>query len=651
MDNTPGLGYNSNSISYFLIFQNPNVDLKWLRPMWRTGQQHVLQLQPFSSFIGNPYVTLYENVNPSEKHSTTNMLSTNLKLSKNFSLQLRASIDLSAEQCEQHRTVSDVVYGSGSFKKQNIFQYETNGDALLTYHNSFVNGLHMNVAVGGNMMKNYYDMLSASVTGLMTPGIYKLANGVSSPSVVTTIQQKVINSVYFASNFSWEDKIFLDVTGRNDWSSTLPANHRSFFYPSVTTSVLMNELVKLPQQISLLKLRASWAQVGNDTSPYKTSEYYTTSDFAGSAQLSTTLFNAHLKPEKESNFETGMDLRLFKNRVGIDFAYYNNRTKNQILSAPVDPSSGYTSAVINSGCVRNRGYELTLNLLPVMSSTFNWKTSLNWSRNENKIISLSSDADDNQTIASIGSVSLIGTVGGSTADLWGYKLNRDENGNVIIGSNGVPTRTAAIERVGSAYPAWKWGWVNEFRYKNITVSVQIDGQHGGLIYSQSYYKMSEQGKLKSSLNGRLPGTHYYMDASDSRIANAGLTPLSGVYMVADGVMASAGGYVPNTNISTVNDFNKEYYRIGNVETNSFSASYLKIREARIQYEFGKKLLQYIPFTKAVLAVYGRNLLCVTHFPLFDPETAALSGSTQYQGIETGSLPTSRIWGVNLSLTF
>ena len=167
--------------------------------------------------------------------------------------------------------MSDRVFPNGYFKKQNIIDYEINSDALLTYHNSFSNGLNVNAAVGGNIMYSYYDLLSAAVIGLNTPGVYSLANGVSDPQVRTTIYKKQVNSLYFTANFSYKNKLFLDITGRNDWSSTLPKNNRSFFYPSVSVSCIINEMVRMPEQINLLKLRASWAQVGNDTDPYKTS--------------------------------------------------------------------------------------------------------------------------------------------------------------------------------------------------------------------------------------------------------------------------------------------------------------------------------------------------------------------------------------------
>lgn len=279
--NTPQLTYNSNSLSYFLIFMNPNFNLDWFKPMWYKGKENIKQIRPFSGYLPNPHVLLYEATNPAKKHSFNGNISANFTINRFLDLQLRSGMQATAQQQEQHRPWDDKVYPTGFFKKQNIFDYEVNSDVLLSYHNSFDNGFNVNASVGGNMMQSYYDLLSASVTGLNTPGVYNLANGVSSPLVNTTIRKKRVNSLYFMANLAYKDMLFLDLTGRNDWSSTLPKQHRSFFYPSVSLSAVVNSIAKLPSWIHLLKVRASWAQVGNDTDPYKTSPYYTTSDFAG----------------------------------------------------------------------------------------------------------------------------------------------------------------------------------------------------------------------------------------------------------------------------------------------------------------------------------------------------------------------------------
>lgn len=652
IENTPALGYNSNSISYFLIFQNPNVDLDWLRPKWRTGKENVQQLQPYSTYIGNPFVTLYESTNPAKKNSIVSNLSATVTFNRRLELMLRTGAQLSNDERQQRRPVSDVVFGNGFYKEQSIFDFETNNDALLTYRDTYSNGLKLNVSLGGNMMYSRYKSLSASVVGLVTPGVYKLTNGASAPHVVSNLKEKALNSIYSALNLSWKDIIFLDVTGRNDWSSTLPASSRSFFYPSVSTSVLINEFVQLPEQLSFMKVRGSWAQVGNDTEPYKTGLYYVAGDFPGSVTTPTTLFNADFKPEISTSYEAGMDLRMFNNRLGMDFTFYYNQTRNQIIDAPMDPTTGYTRATINSGNVRNRGYELQLTATPVQNKNFRWSTIVTWARNENKILSLAEGMDENQLIGSVGTVSVIGRVGGSTGDLWGYKTACNEYGEPLIESNGLPAQSNELQYVGSAYPAWKAGFINEFTYKGVRVSIQFDGQYGGIVYSQAHHKMTEQGKLKHTLNGRLPGTQYYMSADDPRIAEAGLTPLDGAYMIAPGVVKNAdGSYSPNKKVVTVEAYYKEQYRRANVETNSFDASYLKLREARVEYSFNKRLLRNTPFQNLSLAVYGRNLAMWTKFPLFDPEAAALNGGSIVPGVEMGQLPSARNFGFNVNVTF
>lgn len=650
-DNLPSVGYSSNSIAYFLIFQNPSIDLDWYRTMWIKGEENVTQSQPFSKNIGNPFLTLYECVNPTEKHSNISMLSANLKLNNHFDFMIRSAFQMENDIREQHRPVSTVGFAKGYFKTQNIFNYELNSDVLLTYHNSFSNGLTLNAAAGGNMMVYKVNMLSNAANGLITPGVYKLANAISSIEWDQKILNKRVNSVYFTANLAYKNKLFLDITGRNDWSSTLPKKNNSFFYPSVSVSTLLNEWIMMPDKINLLKLRASWAQVGNDTDPYKTSQYYETTNFAGSVKLPSTLFNADFKPEISTNYEVGMDFRTFNNRLGIDFSYYLNRTKNQILDAPMDPTTGYSKATINSGEVQNMGYEIELNAMPVITNDFRWTTRFNWSKNKNKILSLSETADENQLISKIGPASIIGRVGGTVGDIWGYKFKRTEDGQMIIDESGLPVLTDEIEYAGSAYPAWKAGWYNEFKYKNFTLGILIDGQYGGKIFSATNMRLGIQGKIKATLNGRLPGTPLYIAGDDPRIADAGLSPIGGLYVVAPGVVENAdGSYSPNTKLVTAQVYYKEYYD-QNVEANLFDASFLKIREIRIEYEFDKKLLRKTPLSQASIALYGRNLFCFTDYPVFDPETAALDGGNIVVGIEAGSLPSTRSFGVNLNVSF
>lgn len=656
--NTPQLTYNSNSLSYFLIFMNPNFNLDWFKPMWYKGKENIKQIRPFSGYLPNPHVLLYEATNPAKKHSFNGNISANFTINRFLDLQLRSGMQATAQQQEQHRPWDDKVYPTGFFKKQNIFDYEVNSDVLLSYHNSFDNGFNVNASVGGNMMQSYYDLLSASVTGLNTPGVYNLANGVSSPLVNTTIRKKRVNSLYFMANLAYKDMLFLDLTGRNDWSSTLPKQHRSFFYPSVSLSAVVNSIAKLPSWIHLLKVRASWAQVGNDTDPYKTSPYYTTSDFAGALVKPSTLYNADFKPEMSSNWEGGFDFRVLGGRLSLDMTYYYNRTKNQILNAPFDPTTGYTKGTINSGCVSNRGVELVLRGTPIKTRDLQWDLTATWSTNKNKIESLSDFADERQILGSYvsGNVSIIGTKGGTTGDIWGYKLKRNPQGEVIIDATGLPARPSEIEYVACALPDWEGAFNTSVKYKNWSFAMQWDGKVGGKTYSQSHHKMSEQGHIKETLNGRKPGTSLYLDIDNPDIQALfkaqKITPVAGVYCIAPGVVDNGDGtYSPNQKIVTIEAYYKEYYRIGNVETNTFDTSYLKLREVRIDYNLPKKWLKNTFISNATVGLYGRNLLCITDYPMYDPETASLDGSSFVTGVEVGTLPTTRSYGINLKVDF
>lgn len=333
-DNLPATGYNNQSISYFMIFQNPNVDLAWYEPRWKNGQEQIDQIHPFSSYIDNPYVIAYEMTNALNNYSTVGNISATYALSPKFELMARSGIDMSNEDRAQRRPFSTANFQYGYYKEQSIFGYEINTDALLTYRDKIGSKIDVRASVGGNTMSRKYRGTNGVVDGLVIPGVYKLSNGISSPMMTTLHQNKKVNSVYALASFSYQDKVFLDLTGRNDWSSTLPVQNNSFFYPSISSSFILSDLLPLPRQISFAKLRLSAAQVGNDTDPYKTRKYYGQSDFSGSGSVPTTLHNVDFKPELTTSYEAGLEYILFKGRIGMDVTLYKSFTRNQILEVP-----------------------------------------------------------------------------------------------------------------------------------------------------------------------------------------------------------------------------------------------------------------------------------------------------------------------------
>lgn len=632
-DNLPATGYNNSSIPYFMILTNPSVDVRWYQQRWVKGKEGREILRPFSPWLDNPYVIAYECLNPMEKHGVVATGSIIYEFSPKWELMIRSGIDLSFDTREMIRPYGLKNFPKGYYQQQDVFSYENNTDVLLTYRNQLSNSFNLSVSVGANRMDNKYKMQQAYVKDLITPGVYKLSNGVAAPITTFTERNKRVNSVYGTATLSYANKIFLDVTGRNDWSSTLPSGNNSFFYPSVSTSFILSDLLRLPEQISFAKLRASWAQVGNDTAPYKTAKYYNTSAFPGSASVSPTLYNARFKPEISNSIEVGLDWRMFKQRFGLDLAFYNNITRNQILDVPMDQTTGYTKATMNSGKVRNRGIELQLDGTPVKTKNFTWNSTFTWAKNYNKVLSLAAGLTDGQTIAYTGGTNcaLIAKVGGSIGDIYGYKLKRAPDGQVVW-KDGITARTTEFEYVGNAYPAWKAGCSNEFSYKNFRVSILFDGQWGGIVYSQTHHKMTEHGTLKHTLK--------YRENPNFEVVGEGV------------MLDERGQYVPNNVPISVSKYYADYWRRANVETNSFDASFLKLREARIEYTIPSAGLNKIGIERLTLALYGRNLAMWTKdFPVYDPEVATLNNGTIVPGSEMGQLPSTRTMGFNLTLKF
>lgn len=626
-DNLPATGYNNQSIAYFMIFQNPSVDLAWYRPIWKKGLEQIEQIHPFSRFIDNPYLIAYEMTNAVNNNTVVGNISANYQITPELDIMIRSGLSLSQEDREQKRPYSTANFQRGYFKRQDLSNSEVNTDALLTYSKKISQRFDLRVSAGANNRREKYQLINGHVEGLVIPGVYKLSNGINTPVLTTRFTEKVVNSVYGLASFSFDDKIFVDVTGRNDWSSTLPIQNNSFFYPSISTSFVLSDLFTLPAVVSFAKIRLSAAQVGNDTDPYYTDKYYGSSNFAGSGSVPTLLHNVDFKPELTTSYEAGLEYILFNRRLGMDLTVYRNITENQILQVPIDPTTGYNEAILNGGEVRNQGLEIVAYGTPVESQRFTWKTTVTWAKNQNEVLSLPEELTDRQIIGIGGNATIMATVGGTTGDIYGFGFVRAPDGQIVYGTNGLPARPTEIQYIGNAFADWKGGWLNEFSYRNFSMSFLIDGQYGGTIYSQTHHKMSEQGKLKHTLRGREDG-----------------------FIVGEGVVANADGtFSPNTKQVNLADYYAQYYRRANVESNSFDASFIKLREFRLSYNLPKGLLQRTPLQQATVALYGRDLAMITDFPIFDPETSALNGGTILPGVEMGQLPTPRTYGVNLTL--
>ena len=628
-DNLPIAGYNNQSLMYFAILGTaPNIRPEWFKPYWVPGLEQIKQREPFNPTPDNPYLGMYEMLNTMNKNGLIGNLSATYAISPKFDLLLRTGLDMAFEFRSQQRPFSMTRFPRGMYREQNVFSYESNSDFLLSYRDKIGSRIDVTASAGSNAMRQSYDFAGIYADQLAQPGIYQISNSLDQAVADPVKTRKAINSVYATTQFAFDEKIFIDLTGRNDWSSTLPYGNNSFFYPSVSSSFLLNELFKLPTAVSFAKLRASWAQVGNDTRPYQTARYYDRI-YGNSFTNSSTLFNANLKPEITASYEFGLDVRLFKNLLGLDVAYYDNKSRNQILAIPLDPVSGYANAVINAGLINSRGVEVKLTGKPVKTKNVSWNTTLLWSRNRSYVRELASGIT-NQVIYNHGSnVSIEARVGGLMGDMYGRGFQRSPDGQVIYSSVGLPAPLDPVQRKwGNAFADWKGSLANEVTIKNVRISILLDGQKGGSMFSQTNHKNNTLGKTKVTLPGREEG------------------------IVGQGVVRQPdGSFVPNTKSAPASSYYDNYYALSNAETNIFDASFLKIREARVEYNLPSALLGRLGVRSASVALFGRDLFNFTKFPGFDPEGGNLNNGTLTPGVELAQFPSTRSMGANLTLKF
>jgi hypothetical protein len=504
-----------------------------------------------------------------------------------------------------------------------------NTDALLTFKDELFHKLKYSISAGANAMMQTYDFAGMYADQLAQPGIYQISNSLNQAVADPQKSKKAINSLYATTQWAYLEKVFLDITGRNDWSSTLPFGNNSFFYPSVSTSFLLSDIFHLPKQVSFAKLRLSWAQVGNDTRPYQTSKYYDII-YSNSFTNSPTLFNSNLKPEIISSYEAGLDLRVLNNRLSMDLAVYQNKSRNQIIAIPLDPTSGYSSALINAGLIESKGVEIQLKGTPILHKNFKWMTTVNWSTNRSYVKELANGVTSQVIYSHDGNVTIEARVGGRMGDLYGRGFQRSPEGKVIYNSTGLPATLDANTKVwGNAFADWKAGIMNEFSYKNFRVSILFDYQKGGSMFSQTNHKAATLGKLAKTLPGRETG------------------------IVGDGVVydAGSGKYIPNTVNVSASSYYENVYAINNAEMNIYDCTYLKLREARIEYTLPQNLLKKIGINQTSVAIYGRDLFNITKFPGFDPEGGNLNSGTLTPGVELMQFPSTRNMGINLTLKF
>ena len=648
-DNLPMTGYGGSSIMYPLLWNTPNVDAQWFKAdykKWvREGGDLSKSTQHVSANGNNPYYTAYEQLNKLDRDRVFGNLAATINFTEELSLILRCGMDLNNDFRTQQKPKGAKTYINGMYKEQTVFDYEMNNDFLLRYTKK-LNDFDLSASFGGNNMMQSYRSNTSLAESLVVDRDYRLSNSVDRPKVTSIRRQKSINSFYGLISASWRNMIFLDVTGRNDWSSTLAPGNNSYFYPSVSGSVILSDLLHIDTpMVNFLKVRASWANVGNDTSPYQLLNYYNNSSFTGGFNMPTNKANYNLKPENVESWEFGVEGRFFDSRLTFDVAFYNATTTNQIISVPVDITTGVYNTIENAGEINNRGWEVSARIQPVRNKNIRWDMNFTWSRNRNKVVELAPNLDS-WTIATGPRGEIRAVPGGSLGDLYGSGYEKapkgsyvtaddgstiDVSGWDIVDSDGYPVLASEFENLGNTQADWKAGWMNSISYKNFRLSFSFSAQWGGQAYSFTNAMLGYQGKIKATLPGRYDG-----------LIHKGVNQnADGTYSINKTVTASIESY-----------YNLRVFIRDNVVNNTFSTSFLKMKDIRLEYSLPKKIAAKTKVLQgASIAFFATNLFCWTNWPQFDPEIATMNGSKITKGFETAAFPMTRTYGVNLKLQF
>lgn len=635
-DNLPATGYGNQSLMYWFMFAQPNVNTDWYRDYWAPGKENVQFVNITTTNPESPYAISEQYINKQRRNGVLSNLQLNYKFTDELSLMVRGSIDYNHDIRETQRPwdAAGNKFAQGSYRIQNINSYEANADFLLKYDKKISNSLKMNANLGGSQMRNEYKKGELRADGLVIPGVYQLDNNANPLISVPDTARYRINSLYAAVSFTFKNYLFLDLTGRQDWSSTLATPFRTdnvgFFYPSASASFVPSDLWKMPKAINFFKLRASVSQVGSGgTTPYRTAYNYGLASngvYPDSAMTNPSVLpNPNLKPLKTTTIEVGTELRLFKNRLNFDFAAYYGNTKNQILNRIVDRATGYSVAVFNVGNVENKGLELSVNGTVLQSKKFKWQLNGTFTANRNLIKELADSSVVLRTGA-LGGGQIVANVGGSMGDLWGRGYLRSPEGQIIYdaGTGNAKTSNDLIY-LGNTMPKFRFSFGTTITYQRFSLSGLFDAQLGAVAHSLTFSRMAALGKLNLTLPGRYNG------------------------VVGDGVVQNADGtFRPNDVVATnLESFYTSLYGSDQAEGSIFRTDYLKFREANLTYTFNTAFLKRIGFNKLTLGLYGRNLFIWSPWPAFDPEFGTLSGTDIVQGFETGQLPSTRSYGFRL----
>ncbi|MBS1973956.1 MAG: SusC/RagA family TonB-linked outer membrane protein, partial [Bacteroidetes bacterium] len=596
----------------------------------------------------NPYWAAKYNLNTDTRNRYLLYASLKHKFTNWLTAEANAGADMYSTNTETKLYAGSPGNVSGQYGLGKQTYQQTNYSGMITAKKDNLFGkLGGSIMVGGNLMSWQNSAIGISAGTLKVPNLFTVTNSTGYASVSQSLSQKKINSVYGSAELNYDGYLFLSGTFRNDWSSTLSPQNKSYFYPSVSLSYVFTDMINqnggnLPAWLSYGKIRASYASAGSDLDPYQLyNTYYIGTDPNGNttAGRNSVLYNDSVKSQLIKSYEAGVELRFLQNRIGLDVSFYKSNAIRQLINLPMDPLSGYSFMKINAGNVQNTGIEVTADARILQNpKSLNWTLGVNFSHNKNTVPYIYPGVNKYQ-LGGFDNIQILAVAGQPYGEIYGNKLLRvtdshDPNyGQLILTTNGLPQATADITRLGNQQASALLGFTNSFSYKGFGLSVLLDARIGGKIFSQTLDNMERSGTAAITVSG---------GSRDS--------------MVVKGVVQdpNTNQYVANTNKISTQQYWGAVAGTGNTgitETNLYDATSIRIRNIQVSYNFPKNMLNGTFIQKAVLSVSCNNAwLISSHMHGLDPESVYATG-TPAVGFENGSAPTTRTFYINLSLGF
>ena len=599
----------------------------WPNPELFTDEYAAISYAGQNKSTGNPYWMLQQDTNDERRDRFLGFTKLNYEFNDWLSAFIRIGGDVTNVRTEIIQDYGHHFFYAGRLNFGNRKNVEINSDFLFTADKDLTEKLNLVANVGGSLSKRTFESMSVRGNQFRLPSRAFLNNTNVQTSTHIPLEIQKINSLYGSFSFSYDDFMYLDLTARNDWSSTLSKDNRSYFYPSVSYALLVNRFIDPDREfLDMLKLRASWADVGNDTQVY---QLYQTFSVPQQGYLGLTVLEGpsvklkpDLKPESIRSTEFGVEFNMFKNRLYGDFSIYEIVTKDMIFEVPVAFSTGYSFFKENVGEVKNNGFEIMLGGIPVQNESFRWDVSVNMSRNNNKLVELI-DGLDYFTLNDLGSVSIRAQVGGGIGDIYGTTWKTNENGERLVNVNGFPVASTEREKLGNAQPDFIGGLTNTLTYKNWNFRFLLDARFGGEIYSATSSYLDAAGVSERSLQYRDGGL--IVDAINEETGEQNDIQITGQQYWDDYSDITAPYVYDQTNV--------------------------RLRELALTYRLPGESISNIGLTSASVGVIGRNLFFLyKEAEDIDPDSS-IGTNIFGQGISLNNAPTIRSLGLNINIKF